>query len=812
VTISICIHGHFYQPPSENPWLEAIEFQDSAYPYHDWNERITAECYGPNAIARILDKDGKIARLVNNYTKISFNFGPTLLSWLEKEAPEVYGAILQADQESQRLFGGHGSALAQAYNHMIMPLANSRDKRTQVIWGIRDFAYRFGRRPEGMWLPETAVDLETLDILAEHGITFTILAPRQASKVRTLGESQWRDVSDGTIDPTMPYSCKLPSGKQITLFFYDGRIAHDVAFGDLLNSGEAFAARLTGAVADRKEGHRIVHIATDGETYGHHRCFGDMALAYAIHAIESGAQARLTNYGRYLEENPPSHEVEILKNTSWGCIHGIERWRSDCGCNCGAHPGWRQAWRAPLRRSLDWLRDTLAPAYEERSHAFVKDPWAARDAYIQVVLDRSPEGVDGFFHEHAVKALSDAEKTEVLKLMELQRQAMLMYTSCGWFFNDLSGIETIQVMQYAGRALQLAREVFGDGMELTFLSRLAQAESNMPAYGNGRDIYEQFVRPAMVDLQDVAAHYAINALFAEYPEQTAVYCYTVDQKDYRCSQAGKARLCLGRAAIRSGITRESADHSFAALYRGDHAINCGVKAYGGEKTYQAMRREIAGSFGKGDLRKTILVLDKHFGSSRYSLKSLFHDEQRKILDLLMASAVEEAEKEYRQLYEHYAPMMRLLTELKIPAPRAIYTAAEVTINAGLRRAFAKKKFDPEQIKAFLLEAEATGIYLAADALEFAFRKKIERMLGDILNKPSGLPLLEQIETALELLGSLPFQVNLWKAQNIFYEILQKFYEAFCQKADQGDKKAMEWLKHFRMLGAKLYVRIDEEKT
>ncbi|OGP54939.1 MAG: glycoside hydrolase, partial [Deltaproteobacteria bacterium RBG_13_52_11] len=626
---SICIHGHFYQPPRENPWLEAIEFQDAVYPYHDWNEKITAECYAPNAISRILDKEGKIARMVNNYTKISFDFGPTLLAWMEKSAPEVYGAILEADRESQKLFAGHGSALAQAYNHVIMPLANSRDKRTQVIWGIKDFEYRFGRTPEGMWLPETAVDIETLEILADHGITFTILAPHQAKQVRKFGEKEWKDVSGGKIDPTMPYHCKLPSGKATALFFYDGPISHDVAFGDLLKSGETLAVRLMGTFSDQEEGSHLVHIASDGETYGHHHRFGDMALAYAIHAIESKDGVHLTNYGEYLEKHPPSHEVEIFENTSWSCIHGVERWRSDCGCNTGGHPGWRQAWRAPLRAALNWLRDTLAPAFEERSRSFVKDPWATRDAYIQIILNRSPEGMDGFFNEHAIRALNDAERTAVFKLMELQRHTLLMYTSCGWFFDDLSGIETIQIMQYAGRAVQLAQEIFGDGTEPQFLALLEQAKSNIPAYGNGRHIYEQLIKPAMADLKDVGAHYAICSLFEECAERTSVYCYTVERKDCQSSEAGRAKLVWGRAIVTSEITREAADLCFGVLHWGDHTMNCGVGDYQGEEAYQAMTHEICDPFDEGDLPKTIRLMDKHFGSSPYSLKSLFRDEQRK---------------------------------------------------------------------------------------------------------------------------------------------------------------------------------------
>ncbi|HLD48057.1 MAG TPA: glycoside hydrolase, partial [Desulfobaccales bacterium] len=355
----ICIHGHFYQPPRENPWLEAIELQDSAFPYHDWNERIAAECYAPNTLSRILDGEGRIIRLPNNYARISFNFGPTLLAWMMDKTPEIYEAILAADRQSQERFSGHGSALAQAYSHMIMPLAHRRDKYTQVLWGIRDFEHRFGRPPEGMWLPETALDIETLDIMAELGLRFTILAPRQAHKVRKIGQGPWRDVRGGRIDPTTPYLLKLCKGQTINLFFYDGPISQGIAFEDVLERGENLASRLVNAFSAERPWPQLVHIATDGETYGHHRTHGDMALAYALDHLETENSVFLTNYGEFLEKYPPSFEVKILENSSWSCVHGVERWRQDCGCNSGLRPGWSQAWRTPLREALDWLRDTL---------------------------------------------------------------------------------------------------------------------------------------------------------------------------------------------------------------------------------------------------------------------------------------------------------------------------------------------------------------------------------------------------------------------------------------------------------------------
>src|ERR687897_141276 len=370
----VCIHGHFYQPPRENAWLETVELQDSAYPYHDWNQRITAECYAPNSVARILDDQGRIVQLVNNYSRISFNFGPTLLQWLENNEPEVYEAILSADRLSMQKFAGHGSAIAQPYNHIILPLASQRDRRTQVLWGIGDFERRFKRRPEGIWLPETAVDLETLEILAEEGIRFTILAPHQASRVRRTGARLWQDVTGARIDPTRPYSQQLPSGKSIGLFFYDGPIARAVAFEGLLTRGDHFADRLIGAFSDQRSWPQLVHIATDGESYGHHHRFGDMALAYALNQIESKKLAQLTNYGEYLERHPPTQEVEIIEKSSWSCFHGIDRWWSNCGCNTGGHPNWDQEWRTPLRDALDWLRDSLSKPFETHAGKFLKDP------------------------------------------------------------------------------------------------------------------------------------------------------------------------------------------------------------------------------------------------------------------------------------------------------------------------------------------------------------------------------------------------------------------------------------------------------
>lgn len=495
----ICIHGHFYQPPRENPWTGLIERQESARPFHDWNERITAECYAPNAASPILDEEGRIDGTVDNYGHISFDFGPTLLSWLETHAPGVYESILRADETSAARFGGHGSAMAQAFHHVIMPLASPRDRRTQARWGVEDFRWRFGRKPEGMWLPETAVDLDTLEALAEEDVRFTVLAPHQARRVRPLGADgraagKWSEVRDASIDTARPYLQRLPSGRSIALFFYDGPASRAVAFENLLSDGARFAHRLAAGFRERP-GPQLSHIATDGESYGHHHAHGNMALAYAIRHIEREGLARLTNYGEFLALRAPDQEVEIREDTSWSCVHGVERWRADCGCRTGGEPEWHQAWRAPLRGALDWLREELDPRFETAATGTLRDPWHARDDYIRVLLERSVDVRAAFLARHEARSLDDEAARRTWRLLELQRQAMRMYTSCGWFFNEISGIETVQVLQYAARAIELAAELFDVELEEPFLERLERAHSNHPDFRHGRDVYEARVRP-----------------------------------------------------------------------------------------------------------------------------------------------------------------------------------------------------------------------------------------------------------------------------------------------------------------------------
>ncbi len=825
----ICIHGHFYQPPRENPWLETVETQPTAAPYHDWNDRVTAECYAPNGAARIVNPENEIIRIMNNYSRISFNFGPTLLSWLESQAPRVYRSILEADHASQKRFGGHGSAMAQAYNHMILPLANRRDKITQILWGIADFQSRFGRAPEGMWLPETAVDSESLELMAEYGLTFVVLAPSQCKRVRPMAagekstkpepawpETAWTDTPGDSVTTTRAYRVNLPSGRSIAAFFYNGACSRAIAFEGLLNKGEYFYDRLMGAFDAKTEEPQLVHVATDGESYGHHHRYGDMALAWMLEHVEQTGDARLTNYGEFLEKFPPAWEAEINENTSWSCAHGVERWRSNCGCN--THPGWSQQWRAPLRESLDWLRDRMAAYAQRAALSMGFDLDRARNGYIHVILDRNhhPDDEDStaiadFMTEFIPQARTPELQQAALKLMELERHALLMYTSCGWFFDEISGIETVQIIAYASRVLQLAAELFGPNaaeLEDEFIHRLTEAQSNLPAEANGGEVYRRHILPMKVGLEQVAAHYAISSIFTSYPDDAAIFCYTVRREAYEMYNSGRARLIIGRGFVTSKITEESEMVVFAVLHLGDHNLTAAVKRWNTalEPTYAPLCDALQAAMTRADIAEVIRVIDRQFAEASaggelqpthtYSLTSLFQDEQRRILGLILKSTLNEVEASISAIYQTQASLLHFLSQSELPKPQALLLAANFAVNAGLRHALENDPVDAVQVRALLEVAESDKIELDRQELSYLAGARMKKSMVEMLDHMGSTEHLENALTLARTLALFPFETRIWQAQNIWNEALQK---------TRSKKQATDWMKQFLELGRQLHI-------
>jgi alpha-amylase/alpha-mannosidase (GH57 family) len=798
----ICIHGHFYQPPRENPWLETVETQDTAAPYHDWNERICAECYAPNGAARVLNVKNQITRIVNNYARISFNFGPTLLSWLKENAPRTYRMILDGEGRSRQRNRGHSSAMAQVYNHMILPLANSRDRATQIRWGIADYANSFGAPPEGMWLPETAADNATLEALATNGIRFTVLAPNQCKRIRPLkGDGNWINTPDATVDTTHPYLVRFASGASIAVFFYNGPASRAIAFEGLLDSGDSLVARLKAGFKDGAQP-QLVHVATDGESYGHHHKYGEMALAYALRLLEQDKTVKLTNYAAFLEQFPPEFECEIVENTSWSCVHGVERWRSNCGCN-GGHPGWNQEWRGPLRRALDELRDAVIPLSEQHGSSLFRDVWAARDAYIQVVLDRSGESVDRFLVAQQAHPLSDEERVRALELMEMQRHAQLMFTSCGWFFDDIAGIETVQVIAYAARVLQLALQVFGEQaepLEPAFLARLAEAHSNDPKAGDGAQIYKKCVNTQELHLEQVAAHYAISSVFSTFADETELFCYRVRRISYEIYTSGRGRLALGRVHVASSITGHAQKFSFAVLHFGDQNITAAVKAYSGADAaaFEAFSADAAGHVQLADFPEVIRLLDRFYGHADYSLTSLFTDEQRRIVQLILNSTLSDIENSLTTIYQDHASLLHYLSQAGLPKPPALTLAAGFAINAGLRRVLEIEPVDVAQLRSFLALARADLVPLETATLSYIADLRMKRTMVELQISSGALEMLDRALGLARTLTEMPFELNLWQAQNIWYEILRTSGYALTALAAEERPR---WEKDFNELGA-----------
>jgi len=779
--VFLAIHGHFYQPPRENPWLEAIELQPSALPAHDWNERVNNECYAPNSISKVVNSKNEIMRIVNNYENLSFNFGPTLLSWMETFAPRAYERIIKADINSVERHNGHGNAIAQVYNHMIMPLANELDKQTQVKWGIRDFEYRFGRKPEGIWLAETAVDDDTLRVLVENDIKFTILSPYQAKSIRKETEKEWQDVSWGNIDPARSYRYYIKSApdKYIDLFFYDGAISKSVAFDELCTNGDKFVKRLKDGISYERNYPQLINIATDGESYGHHTKFGDMALAYILSGKAKEAGFEITNYGEYLENYRSNWVVDIKKVSSWSCFHGVGRWCEDCGCSTGGHAGWNQKWRKPLRDAMDYLRDKVIPLVLKEGEKYFKDPIDARMNYIDVILDRTDLSVKNFQKKYFLENLDDISRVRAMELLEIQRQAMLMYTSCGWFFSDISGIETTQIMKYAARVMQLAKNFSNEDYESKYLEILSEAKSNYPELGNGAEIYEKYVKPSVVTPKQVVSLWAISSLYQDVEDFENVYCYDITKKRYKKLKKGDSQLVIGHVQLKSKITLETSDMMFALIQYSGGDFHCTIKEYSPD--YDNIQKELIRTYMVQPLTEIIRTLDSYFGKEYFTLKDIFIEERRKILQILFKEKASGFVQNYEEMYEDSKHSIFQLQALGLDVPEEFKISAQYTLTKRFNALFTNSNGYlsneiVQQASDIGFEAKRLGVVIDKTQTESFFSKMILQDLNRLVFSLES----QQAESTLELLHAsekLELSCNLAESQNLFYKkIVSKFRE------------------------------------
>ncbi len=769
----LVVHGHFYQPPRENPWTEDVDPEPSAAPFHDWNERIYRECYRANDNARIMDPGGVVEDIVSNYRLMSFNMGPTLLAWMERRHPLGYQRILAADKASVEE-RGHGNAIAQAYNHAILPLCSPRDRRTQIRWGIEDFRHRFGREPEALWLPETAVDRDTLDALIEAGMRYAILAPRQCARVRPLEGGEWRDVSDGSVDPGEAYWYRHRDGsaRGIALFFYDGAVSQAIAFEGALARSQDLVARFEGRGAAG-----LVHVATDGESYGHHSRWGDRVLAYALLTEAPARGFRVTNYGAHLESHPPRFEADIHLGedglgSSWSCVHGVGRWMRDCGCHTGGEEGWNQQWRGPLRAALDHLRDSLAPEFERALGALLRDPWAARDAFVRVVLDPSPASKDRFFEEQGAGSLGPAGRRRALGLLDMQRQCLLMYTSCGWFFNDLQGIETVQILKYAARALDYAVELGLRNPREGFLERLRAARSNAGGRPSGDAVFHGHVEPNRVGPERLAAHCAILALAArgEGPAAGRLGGWDWSVEGFERAERGVVACGAARVRLELRTTGRAFDASVVALHFGGVDFVCSVKPWPGPELHAAESGKVAEAVQAGRVAGILTALRTGHGGVEVGLDQVLPDGRELVGRQVFQKLLAQVNEQTARVYEDNRHQIDLFQAAGFPLPRVLREAAEFTLSRRLEEAIRSQKEDPDPrayAKALALAREAASLGYKLDASEVGrvFGEMITTAVRHAMASPDSTRLKGAVEL-LRLTRDLGIAPDLDRAQEI----------------------------------------------
>ncbi|HUW34587.1 MAG TPA: DUF3536 domain-containing protein [Planctomycetota bacterium] len=810
------IHGHFYQPPRENPWIEEVERQEGAQPYHDWNEHITYQCYLPNTASRVI-RNNRIIDLVNNYSYISLNFGPTLLLWLEKRFPYVLEGIVEADAVSRAHNNGHGNAIAQVYNHVIMPLENPRDQHTQVIWGIRDFEHRFGRSPEAMWLSETACNIQTLNVLIDHGMKFVILAPNQAEKMKPfdalnqaekmkpLDAPNWTDVSNGSIDPRRPYRHfmydkdeRRNDNRFIDVFFYDGPLSRNLAFGGLTSSAAACSEAFWKAYGRPEFSPSLVNAAVDGETFGHHHQFSDMCLAYLVKYELPRRKINVTNYARYLELCPPAHEVMIKQGkngegTSWSCAHGVGRWKEDCGCSTGRGE-FHQKWRAPLRQALRNLRDALVPVYEIEGGKLFHDSWKARDNYIDVINNRTHDNVTRWLTEHMKVEVSKQNRVRAIELLEMQRHAMLMFTSCGWFFDEISRIETVQCMLYAARAAQLCRQLTGHDYEQKLKDDLEAAPSNVPHFGNGKKVYEHVVEPATAEWQKVVAQYAIRlALLPDHPTPNKIYDFHLDGAGTQWQQLDSWTYGVGSAHFFSGITFEEHEGSFFCINFSGGDVKCFVREFTDDEHFGQMRSRImdqAPDIVEIGLRS---IVQEFFSTRAYTLNDLFREDREKVISSLMKEKLQSWKSYFEHIFQGNVGLMKRYHELGWSIPVELRISSQYAVAVELAEKLRESSHDGNLDRVRVMKGMLD--FCRSLGFQFDLRESEEVLRAMIMGRINAL--LRQItihdasmlKQLLDVAGSMHINYGFYLPQNRMYRLLNDGVLALIERGENREEMA-----------------------
>lgn len=812
---SLIIHGHFYQPPRENPWTGQVELQASATPYHDWNERVAAECYTPNTRSRILDNNGRILEVVNNFKKISFNMGPTLLWWMEEHLPETYERIIKADSDSVNTLG-FGNAMAQVYNHMILPLATKRDRQTQIKWGMEDFYARFRRKASGIWLAETAVNDAVMEDLASQGIEFTILAPTQAELIRADGEEAWRDVSSGDIPTGRPYYWSGKNGK-VAIFFYHEEASRAIAFEHLLRNASTFADRIQRAAQDNSkevaEHDPLVLIATDGESYGHHEPMGDMCLAYLTTREAQARDIEVTNPTAFLSQHPPSWQVKLKAGkdglgTAWSCAHGVGRWKEDCGCSTGGPPSWNQAWRAPLREAFDLLRHRIDPLFEQEAGKLLHDPWAARDEFIHVILGRTIGAAKNFLDTHAKKRLKDDERERVYKLMEMQLHGMLMYTSCGWFFSDISGIETVQNLAYFVRSSQLAQDIAGHPVTSESMETLAKAKSNIEFMGTGVDILTRFVRPSILSPEKVAVHKAINALLENRDVQDRLYSFRITTHRQNRLERQGWKIFSGRSTVKAERTGEGGTFDLAVIAGTGLKLRAYVKPYDQDGPTPSTE-DVLGLLSTDGFDATDHKLSDDFLWS-LGLPDMLQELRLQAMGILAKPVVKDLDRTFDELFMRHKDLLESLQSLGVGMPEALKApvayAASRRINKLVARGISKGDLDTAAGLAKM--CHDLGLQPSIQKASKILDNALSKMLDSILTEPDPAQMAEFLSLlqAGRKMGLVPQEAPL---QDRVAELLQTMLDELLDPARTGGPwpgAAKSWLQ----LAGYLNLNIDTQ--